>query len=109
MRFRGPGGEVLGAFGNTRWGPGLSQQGYGHRGDAPARLRKGGAGICWEMPVLPQVQPVDVNFKPTGVTSEIRCLATGHMATVNRCRLKFLGAVPQHALQLKHLPRTVFR
>ena len=52
---------------------------------------------------------VVVNFKPTGVTSEVRCLAKGHMATVNRCRLKFLDAVPQHALQLKHMPRTVFR
>ena len=51
---------------------------------------------------------VVVNVKPAGVTADIRCLATGHMATVNRCRLKFLELVPQHALHLKHLPRTVF-
>ena len=30
---------------------------------------------------------------PAGVTADIRCLATGHMATVNQCRLKFLEAV----------------
>ena len=54
-------------------------------------------------------QYVVVNVKPVGVTADIRCLATGHMATVNRCRLKFLEAVPQHTLHLKHLPRAVFR
>ena len=37
---------------------------------------------------------VMVNVKPTGVTVDIRCLATGHMATVNRCRLKFVQANP---------------
>ena len=52
---------------------------------------------------------VVVNIKPAGVTADIRCLATGHMATVNRCRLKFLEAVPQHALHLKYQPRAVFR
>ena len=52
---------------------------------------------------------VIVNVKPAGVTADIRCLATGHMATVNRCRLKFLEATPQHALHLNHLPRAVFR
>ena len=52
---------------------------------------------------------VIVNVKPAGVTADIRCLATGHMATVNRCRLKVLEAIPQHALRLKHLPRAVFR
>ena len=52
---------------------------------------------------------VIVNVKPAGVTADIRCLATGHMATVNRCRLKFLEAIPQHALHLKHLPRAVIR
>ena len=52
---------------------------------------------------------VVVNVKPADVTAEIRCLATGHMATVNRCRLKVLEAVSQHALHLKHLPRAVFR
>ena len=52
---------------------------------------------------------VVVIVKPAGVTADIRCLATGHMATVNRCRLKFLEAAPQHALHLKHLPRAVFR
>ena len=52
---------------------------------------------------------VVVNVKPASVTADIRCLAKGHMATVNRCRLKFLEAVPQHALHLKHLPRAVFR
>ena len=52
---------------------------------------------------------VIVNVKPAGVTADTRCLATGHMATVNRCRLKFLEAIPQHALRLKHLPRAVFR
>ena len=52
---------------------------------------------------------VIVNYKPAGVTADIRCLATGHMATVNRYRLKFLEAIPQHALHLKHLPRAVFR
>ena len=31
---------------------------------------------------------VIVNVKPAGVTADIRCLATGHMATVKRCRLK---------------------
>ena len=49
-----------------------------------------------------------VNVNPAGVTADIRCLATGHMATVNRCRLKFLEAIPQQALRLKHLPRAVF-
>ena len=52
---------------------------------------------------------VVVKAKPAGVTPDIRCLATGHMATGNRCSLKFLEAVPQHALHLKHLPRAVFR
>ena len=52
---------------------------------------------------------VVVNVKPAGITADIRCLAMGHMGTVNRCRLKFLEAVPQHALHLKHLPRAVFR
>ena len=52
---------------------------------------------------------VIVNAKPTGVTADIRCLATGHTATVNRCRLKFVEAIPQHALHLKHLPRAVCR
>ena len=52
---------------------------------------------------------VIVNVKPAGVTADIRCLATGHMATVNRCRLKLLEAIPQHALHLTHLPRAVFR
>ena len=46
---------------------------------------------------------VVVNVKPAGVTADIRCLATGHMATVSRARLKFL------ALHLKHLPRAVFK
>ena len=52
---------------------------------------------------------VIVNFKPAGVTADVLCLATGHTATVSRCRLKFLEAIPQHALHLKHLPRAVFR
>ena len=52
---------------------------------------------------------VIVNVNPAGVAADIRCLATGHMATVNRCFLKFLEAIPQHALHLKHLPRAVFR
>ena len=52
---------------------------------------------------------VIVNVKRIGVTAGIRCLATGYMATVNRCRLKFLEAIPKHALHLKHLPRAVFR
>ena len=52
---------------------------------------------------------VVVNVKPAGVTADVPCLATGHMATVNRARLKFLEAVPQHALDLKHLPRAVFK
>ena len=52
---------------------------------------------------------VIVNVKPAGVTVDIRCFARGHMATVNRCRLKFAEAIPQHALHLKHLPRAVFR
>ena len=52
---------------------------------------------------------VIVNAKPAGVTADILWLATGHMATVNRCRLKFLQAIPQHALHLKHLPRAAFR
>ena len=52
---------------------------------------------------------VIVNVKPAGVTADIRCLATGHIATVNRCRLKFLEAIPQHELHLRHLPRVVFR
>ena len=43
-----------------------------------------------------------------GVTADIRCLDTGHTATVNQCRLKFLEAIPQHALHLKHVPRAVF-
>ena len=50
-----------------------------------------------------------VNGNIAGVTAVIRCLATGHMATVNRCRLKFLEAIRQHTLHLKHLPRAVFR
>ena len=50
-----------------------------------------------------------VNVKPAGITADIRCLATGHMAAVNRCRLKFLQSVPQHALHLTRLPRAVFR
>ena len=50
-----------------------------------------------------------VNVIPAGVTADIRCLATGHITTVNRCRLKFLEAIPRHALHLKHLPRPVFR
>ena len=37
---------------------------------------------------------VIVNVKPAGVTADIRCLSTGHMATVNRCRLKLLEAIP---------------
>ena len=53
--------------------------------------------------------PHVVNVKPAGVTAVIRCLATGHMATVNRCRLKFLEAVSQHALHLKQLPRAICR
>ena len=52
---------------------------------------------------------VIVNVKPAGVTADIRCLATWHMPTVNWCRLKFLEAIPQHALHSKHLPRAVFR
>ena len=52
---------------------------------------------------------VIVNVKPAGVTADIRCLATGHMATVNLCRLKFLEAFPQRALHLKHLPRAALR
>ena len=52
---------------------------------------------------------VVVNVKPADVTADIRCLATGHMATVTRCRLKFLEAVPRHALHLEHLPRAVSR
>ena len=55
------------------------------------------------------IGPYVVNVEPAGVTADIRCLTTGHMATVNRCRLKFLEAAPQHALHLKHLPRAVFR
>ena len=55
MCFRGPGGEAPGAFGDARRDPGLSQQGQGHRGDAQARERKGGAEVHQEMPVLPQV------------------------------------------------------
>ena len=51
---------------------------------------------------------VIVPVKPAGVTADIRCLVTGHMAKVNRCRLKFLEAIPQHALHLKRLPRAVF-
>ena len=51
---------------------------------------------------------VIVNVKPAGVTADIRCLATGHMAPVNRCRLKFLEAIPQHALHLQHLPQAIF-
>ena len=50
-----------------------------------------------------------VNVKPAGVTAGILCLATEHMATVNRCRLKFLEAIPQHAVHRKHLRRAVFR
>ena len=52
---------------------------------------------------------VGVTVKPAGVTADIRCIATGHMATVNLCRLKFLEAVPQHALHLKYLSRAVFQ
>ena len=52
---------------------------------------------------------VIINVKPAGVTADIRCLATGHMASVNRCHFKFLEAIPQHELHLKHLPRAVFR
>ena len=52
---------------------------------------------------------VIVKVNPAAVTADIRCLATGHMATVNRCRLKFLEAIPQHALHLKHTRRAVFR
>ena len=51
---------------------------------------------------------VIVNVEPAGVTADIRCLAMGHMATVNRCCLKLLEAIPQHALYLKHLPRAIF-
>ena len=50
-----------------------------------------------------------VNVKPAGVAADIRCLSTRHMATVNRCRLKFLEALPHHALHLKHLPLAIFR
>ena len=53
-------------------------------------------------------QYVIVNVKPAGVTADIRCLATRHMAAVNRCRLKFLEAIPQHALHLRHPRRAVF-
>ena len=52
---------------------------------------------------------VIVNVKPAGVTPDIRCLATRHMATANCCRLKFVEAIPQHALYLKHLSRAMFR
>ena len=52
---------------------------------------------------------VVINVKPAGVTADIRCLPKGHVATVNRCRLKFLEAVPQLALHLTQLPRAVFR
>ena len=52
---------------------------------------------------------VIANVKPAGVTADILCLAMGHMATVNWCRLKFLEAIPQDALHLKHLPRAAFR
>ena len=52
---------------------------------------------------------VIVNVKPAGVTADIRFLATGHMITVNRCCPKYLGAIPRHALHLKHLPLAVFR
>ena len=45
---------------------------------------------------------VIVNVKPAGVTA-------GRMATVNRCRLKFLDGVRQHAPHLTHLSCTVFR
>ena len=41
---------------------------------------------------------VVVNVKPAGFTADIRCRATGHMATVNPYRPKFLEAIPQHAL-----------
>ena len=44
---------------------------------------------------------VIVNVKPAGVTADIRCLATGHMPTVNRCRLKFLEATPQACTSYK--------
>ena len=55
-------------------------------------------------------RPYDVaNAKPAGVTADIRCLNTGHMATVNQARLKFLEVVPQHASHLKHLPRAVVK
>ena len=51
---------------------------------------------------------VIVNVKPAGVTADIRYLATRHMATVNRCRLKFPEAIPQDTLHLKYLSRAVF-
>ena len=52
---------------------------------------------------------VIVNVIPAGVIADIRSLATGHMATVSRCRLNFLEAISQHALHLKHLQRAVLR
>ena len=52
---------------------------------------------------------VIANVRPAFVTADIRCLATGHMATVNRCRLTFLEAISQHALHLKHLPLALCR
>ena len=52
---------------------------------------------------------VIVNGTPAGFTAGIRCLATGHTATVNRCHLKFLETIPRYALHMRHLPRAVFR
>ena len=37
---------------------------------------------------------VIVNVKRAGVTADIRCLATGSIATVNRCHLNFGGDPP---------------
>ena len=79
----------------------------------PSLKRKLGAFPCPRLAVAPrmviQARPyVIVNVKPAGGTADIRCTATGHMVTVNRCRLKFLEAIPQHALHLKHLPRALF-
>ena len=44
-----------------------------------------------------------VNIQVPGVTADIRSLATGHMATVKRRRLKVVEAILQHALHLKGL------
>ena len=52
---------------------------------------------------------VIVNVEGAGVTADIRSLATGHITTVNPRRLKFVEAIPQHALHLKGLPRATFR